>query len=165
MTMAPRLYIFNESIQINQWRMFDASASEGKVLPDDEPYWMVGTDSLAELLQHPNRTYKVGLIVNTDYDLDLDGGVFEGLNDSNLIEFIGINFPAYTDGRGFSLAWSLKTEYGWTKELRALGDVLVDTVNYLSRCGFNSFELKDGHDPNLALNALKLFGQPYQNKT
>lgn len=164
MSLTPRLFIVNDSIQINNWQMFDSSVDENQKRPPDEPNWMIGTDALSDLLRQPKRTHKVGLVINTDFDIDLLGSVFESLNSSSLIEFIGINFPIYTDGRGFSLAWALKTEYGWAGELRALGDVLIDTVNYLSRCGFSSFVLKDGHDPELALSALKLFGQPYQSK-
>jgi uncharacterized protein (DUF934 family) len=163
MNLTPQLYIVNETIQVNNWRMFEAKAEDIVKLPPDEPNWMVGTESIPDLLKLTTRAHKVGLVVNTDYDIDLYGAIVEELNTSRLIEFIGINFPTYTDGRGFSLAWSLKREYGWAGELRAVGDVLIDTVNYLSRCGFNSFVLKDGHDPHLALNALKLFGQPYQN--
>lgn len=164
MSHIPRLYIVNEVVQINNWLMFDRSADESNQLPADEPYWMIGVEDLPELLKQSSRSHKVGLVLNTDYDIDSLGFLFEQLNACQLIEFIGINFPTYTDGRGFSLAWSLRREQGWTGELRAMGDVLIDTVNYLSRCGFNSFVLKDGHDPYLALNALRLFGQPYQNQ-
>ncbi|MDR6353822.1 uncharacterized protein (DUF934 family) [Pseudomonas psychrotolerans] len=37
---------------------------------------------------------------------------------------IAINFPAFVDGRGYSYARLLRERFGWTGELRAIGDVL-----------------------------------------
>jgi uncharacterized protein (DUF934 family) len=73
-----------------------------------------------------------------------------------------VHFPQYGDGRGYSLAWLLREEYGWRGELRALGDVLIDTVHYLARVGFDSFVPKPGHDPVEALASLHAFTEHYQ---
>jgi uncharacterized protein (DUF934 family) len=54
---------------------------------------------------------------------------------------IAINFPAMTDGRGLSLAVLLRTRFGFTGELRAVGEVHPDTVHYMKRCGFDTFQL------------------------
>jgi len=54
------------------------------------------------------------------------------------IALIEINFPAYTDGRGYSAARILR-EHGYTGELRAVGDVLLDQLSHMRRCGFDSF--------------------------
>ncbi|MCB1842813.1 MAG: DUF934 domain-containing protein, partial [Halioglobus sp.] len=48
------------------------------------------------------------------------------------IALIAINFPVFTDGRGFSYARELR-ERGYTGELRAVGDVLVDQLAYMRR--------------------------------
>ena len=56
---------------------------------------------------------------------------------------IGIEFPAFNDGRGLSLAVLLRTRSGFSGELRALGDIQPDMLHYLRRCGFDSFELAD----------------------
>jgi len=61
------------------------------------------------------------------------------------IALVEVNFPAYTDGRGYSAARALR-EAGYAGELRAIGDVLVDQVAYMRRCGFDSFK------PNQALD-------------
>lgn len=61
------------------------------------------------------------------------------------IALVEVNFPAYTDGRGYSAARVLR-EAGYAGELRAIGDVLVDQVAYMRRCGFDSFK------PNHALD-------------
>jgi uncharacterized protein (DUF934 family) len=151
------------SIKENPWVMFSVDDENEKSLPPDEPNWMVSSDFLSLLKQAESRTYKVGLVLNTDFPQENLLEHFSDLVDLPSIEFIAIEFPVYTDGRGFSLAWSIRNELGWKGELRALGDVLIDTVNYLSRCGFDSFVLKEGHDPNAALKALDLFNTPYQN--
>ena len=55
---------------------------------------------------------------------------------------IGVEFPAFNDGRALSLAVLLRTRFGFTGELRAVGDVRPDLLHYLVRCGFDSVELK-----------------------
>jgi len=51
---------------------------------------------------------------------------------------VEVNFPAFTDGRGYSAARLLR-EAGYEGELRAVGDVLIDQLAYMRRCGFDSF--------------------------
>jgi len=36
---------------------------------------------------------------------------------------IAVNFPQFTDGRGYSIGRLLRERYGWRGELRAVGDV------------------------------------------
>ncbi len=74
---------------------------------------------------------------------------------------IAIDFPAFVDGRGFSLATQLR-QYGFSGELRACGYILVDQLHYLQRCGFDAFELADDIDVESALAALKIFSASYQ---
>jgi len=54
------------------------------------------------------------------------------------IRLIEIDFPAYTDGRGYSAARILR-EAGYDGELRAVGDVLIDQLSHMRRCGFDAF--------------------------
>lgn len=54
------------------------------------------------------------------------------------IALVEVNFPSFADGRGYSAARSLR-ERGYTGELRAVGDVLVDQLSHMRRCGFDSF--------------------------
>ena len=51
---------------------------------------------------------------------------------------VEIAFPSFRDGRGYSAARILR-EAGYAGELRAAGDVLVDQIRYMRRCGFDSF--------------------------
>jgi uncharacterized protein (DUF934 family) len=61
------------------------------------------------------------------------------------VRLVEIDFPKFRDGRGFSSARVLR-EAGYTGEIRATGDVLVDLVFFMRRCGFDSFE------PDVPLN-------------
>lgn len=54
------------------------------------------------------------------------------------IGLVEVNFPVFGDGRGYSAARILR-EAGYAGELRAVGDVLVDQLFALRRCGFDSF--------------------------
>ncbi|MFB2551660.1 DUF934 domain-containing protein [Ensifer soli] len=55
------------------------------------------------------------------------------------LEVVAVAFPAFNDGRGFSHASLLRTRLGYANELRAVGDVLIDQIPLMLRCGFDSF--------------------------
>jgi uncharacterized protein (DUF934 family) len=78
------------------------------------------------------------------------------------VPLIAIRFAAVNDGRGLSLAVLLRTRYGYKGELRAFGEVLEDVMNYMRRCGFDSYQLPDGHDPQVALRAMRSLSDFYQ---
>lgn len=70
------------------------------------------------------------------------------------IGLVEVAFPTFGDGRGYSSARILR-EAGFDGELRACGDVLVDQIAYLRRCGFDGFApdaVLDEDDVQAALN-------------
>jgi uncharacterized protein (DUF934 family) len=73
-----------------------------------------------------------------------------------------VNFPKFTDGRGYSTGRLLRERYGYRGELRAIGDIFRDQLLYLSRCGFDAFVLRPGEDPQAALAAFGDFSEAYQ---
>ena len=75
---------------------------------------------------------------------------------------IAIEFPAFNDGRGLSLAVLLRTRYGYTGELRATGAVHEDIMHYMSRCGFDAFELPDERNAQTALALMEPYSGLYQ---
>jgi uncharacterized protein (DUF934 family) len=75
---------------------------------------------------------------------------------------IEITFDAFTDGRGYSTAKLLRDRFGFAGELRAVGDVTVDQLFYLARCGFDSFALRDDQEVALAKASLNAFSTGYQ---
>ncbi|MGM4909620.1 DUF934 domain-containing protein [Rhizobium sp. 768_B6_N1_8] len=55
------------------------------------------------------------------------------------LEIVAVAFPAFNDGRAFSHASLLRQRLGYTNELRAVGDVLIDQVPLMLRVGIDSF--------------------------
>ena len=78
------------------------------------------------------------------------------------LALIAIEFPAFTDGRGYSVARLLRERHGFRGELRAVGTVLRDNLRYLERCGFNVFELAPGKALDSALEAFGEHPLTYQ---
>ncbi|MXO84719.1 DUF934 domain-containing protein [Altererythrobacter aurantiacus] len=77
------------------------------------------------------------------------------------LALVEINFPTFGDGRGYSAARILR-EAGYRGELRAVGDVLVDQIAYLRRCGFDAFAPEAPLDPDDVAAALDRFPHVYQ---
>ena len=84
-------------------------------------------------------------------------------NDLAQFAIIAVNFPKFTDGRGYSIATLLRSRYGFRGELRAVGDVLRDQLFYMRRAGFNSFALRADKNIVDALGALRDFSENYQS--
>ena len=78
------------------------------------------------------------------------------------LELVAIEFPKFTDGRGYSTARLLRERLGYRGELRAIGYVLRDQLFYMLRCGIDSFELKPGKDLQQALGAFDELSVTYQ---
>ena len=77
------------------------------------------------------------------------------------LALIEVAFPKFRDGRGYSSARILR-EAGYTGELRAQGDVLVDQIAYLKRCGFDSFAPEKSLNPADVEAALTRWPEHYQ---
>ena len=77
------------------------------------------------------------------------------------LRLVEVNFPAWTDGRGYSSARTLR-EAGYAGELRAVGDVLIDQLAAMRRCGFDSFAPQKELDAADAEVAFARWPQVYQ---
>jgi uncharacterized protein (DUF934 family) len=77
------------------------------------------------------------------------------------LSLIEVSFPGYRDGRGYSSARILR-EAGYTGELRAAGDVLVDQIAPMRRCGFDAFAPDKPLDPAAVERALDRQAFVYQ---
>jgi uncharacterized protein (DUF934 family) len=77
------------------------------------------------------------------------------------LTLIEIAFPKFRDGRGYSSARILR-EAGYTGEMRAQGDVLVDQIAFMRRCGFDSFAPEASLNPQAVERALSTYDQFYQ---
>ena len=78
------------------------------------------------------------------------------------LALVEVNFPAFGDGRGYSSARMLR-EAGYEGELRAVGDVLVDQLAYMRRCGFDAFEPDQQFDMDDVKAAFERWPEVYQN--
>lgn len=77
------------------------------------------------------------------------------------LALIEVSFPTFRDGRGYSAARILR-EAGYSGELRAAGDVLVDQLFFMRRCGFDSFAPERPLDAADTARALSLWDEVYQ---
>jgi uncharacterized protein (DUF934 family) len=75
---------------------------------------------------------------------------------------IAIDFPQFTDGRGYSHARQLRDRHRYGGELRAIGDIGRDQLYYLAQCGFDAFLIPDARDAQDALNGFADFSDGYQ---
>jgi len=77
------------------------------------------------------------------------------------IALVEIDFPRFRDGRGYSSAQILR-EAGYKGEMRASGDVLVDQMLFMLRCGFDSFAPSAPIDEAVLAATLNRYDYVYQ---
>lgn len=77
------------------------------------------------------------------------------------LPLVAIDFPLFTDGRGFSHGRALREQHGYKGEVRAIGQFIRDQLYHLSRCGFDAYALETS-DPHAALESLNDFSDAYQ---
>lgn len=77
------------------------------------------------------------------------------------LALIEVAFPSFRDGRGYSAARILR-EAGYAGELRAAGDVLIDQVSHMRRCGFDALASDKPLDPDAVDAAIARYDDVYQ---
>ena len=65
--------------------------------------------------------------------------------DIQTLDGITLHFPKFSDGRAFSQAVILRRR-GFAGDIRAQGDVLIDQLVQMQRCGFSSALLRADQD-------------------
>ena len=141
------------------WRRGGFAEDEWTFLSDDEPApgegailvtfkrWLGERDALVR------RRALVGVKVEASADAQAH------LADLAERPLIALSFAKFADGRAFSYARLLRDRYRFRGELRATGDVLIDEIPLMLRCGFDSFEVVN--EPTLkALRSGRLPGPP-----
>lgn len=142
----------------DRWTLVTAEqlqAASPTSVPAD--YWLIPWSDWSALSQKATDAaiQSVGVILPNTIDPE------DVLQTGHTFTLIAIEFPVFTDGRGYSLARMLR-ERGCQAELRAVGDVLTDQLFFMARCGFDSFALKEGKDPQDALKKFETFSVTYQ---
>jgi len=83
-------------------------------------------------------------------------------DDLQRFALVAVDFPKFSDGRGYSTAFNLRKRMAYTGELRAIGDVLRDQLWPLSRVGFDAFATRQDRSIHDALKGLTVFSETYQ---
>ncbi len=135
----------------NEWLIVDTveddQLPEGKLLLS-LALWEAHKDSVAER--------DIGLYLKNDQN------VSDIADELAQFPIIAIDFPAFADGRGFSIARLLRDRYNYHGEVRAKGAIIRDQLCYLRRCGFNAFDMSEDIDLEAALVSLDDFTESYQ---
>lgn len=86
---------------------------------------------------------KIGLKIDTQIDASQLIGKFSKPQELDKISLLELNIRMLKDGRCFSLASRLRSQYKYRGVIRASGDYLNDQIFFMIRCGFDSFILND----------------------
>jgi len=78
------------------------------------------------------------------------------------IAVVALVFPTFRDGRAYSQARLLRERYNYRGELRATGQVLRDQFVFMSRAGFDAFEVKKDADADAFAETMKRYSVFYQ---
>jgi uncharacterized protein (DUF934 family) len=78
------------------------------------------------------------------------------------IAAVALVFPTFRDGRAYSQARLLRERHGYDGELRATGQVLRDQFVFMSRAGFDAFEVKKDADAEAFADTMKRYSVFYQ---
>jgi uncharacterized protein (DUF934 family) len=146
--------IKGSEIIADDWQVLAKDTALDSVLEDGKlivplQYWLANSAAL-------NTRGNIGVWLDSDEDTD-------HIKDScNHLPVIAINFPNFADGRGYSYARLLREKYGYSGELRAIGDVLKDQLFFYKRCGFDAFAMRADRDAGAAISSLKDFSDSYQ---
>jgi uncharacterized protein (DUF934 family) len=82
--------------------------------------------------------------------------------DLSKFDVIALDFPAFTDGRAYSYARLIRERYGFSGEIRAVGNVLRDQLDLMQRCGFDAFEVANEKTAKKWLDAIDEIEMVYQ---
>ena len=96
-------------------------------------------------------------------------GVLAVANDTDVqtldltgVQRVDLAFPKFSDGRAFSQAFELRRRLGFAGVIRATGDVLVDQLVQMQRCGFSEAVLREDQDLAHGEALLRHFSGFYQ---
>ncbi len=113
--------------------------------------WQEQRNNLAQ------RSDPLGIVLRSDEKPELIAA------DLQYFSVIALDFPAFGDGRAYSSARLLRDRYGYTGELRAIGDVLLEQLHFMNRVGFDAFAINSNdaaHDWEIAAADISVWYQP-----
>jgi len=146
----------------------------GQIVNDEWTILRLSEDQRPEVVDVPNSDVIVPLAVwqaqHATLSRRANVGVWLGSSeraetlkaDLPTLPVIAVEFPKFSDGRGYSIAYNLRARLGYQGELRAIGDVLRDQLFYMQRVGFNAFVTRADRSIHDALKGLTDFSVSYQ---
>ena len=135
-------------------RLAEGDTPEAAVVPEGKvivplTVWLAQKDALSQRAE-------LGVWIAADER-------FEALKgESDRFAVIAVDFPKFSDGRGYSIAYNIRKRLAYTGELRAIGDVLRDQLFSMSRVGFNAYATRQDRSIHEALKGLTVFSETYQ---
>ena len=159
------------SIIANEWLVWNGDESELSKLDQKQKvlvpfsWWLAnGQDDT----KNPNSELakriaakSIGVWFAADDDILKQAAVIEA--GKSIWSLVAADFPIFRDGRSFSTAALLRERFAWTREIRAIGDVLIDQLILGARSGFDSFALRSDQNTDVALKQFDLFTVTTQN--
>lgn len=128
----------NGRFEADEWRLLgpDEPVPTGGALFVPLARWQVARDDLRQ------RNAPTGVMIDAGEDVKALAG------DIDRLSAVAVAFPKFSDGRGYSTARILREELGFRGEIRAVGDVLLDQIPLMRRCGIDAFAVS--HAPTRA---------------
>lgn len=135
-------------------RLEEDEAAESAVVPEGKiivplAVWLAQRDTLAARAD-------LGVWIGADERPDALKGELDKF------AVVAVDFPKFTDGRGYSIAYNLRKRLGYTGQLRAIGDVLRDQLFSMHRVGFDAYATRLDRSIHDALKGLTVFSETYQ---
>ncbi|MBA5690161.1 DUF934 domain-containing protein [Rugamonas apoptosis] len=159
------LIIKQRTVVEDDWFVLRTEAAEGETAPEaaavavpagkvivPQAVWLAQRDTLAARA----AAGEIGVWIASD---ERPEALREDLGRFALV---AVDFPKFTDGRGYSIAFNLRTRLGYQGELRAIGDVLRDQLFSMQRVGFDAFATRPDRNIHDALKGLTDFSETYQ---
>ena len=143
-------------VEVDDWHVVRDDGLAMDALPEGKLIVSLALWHSTPSLAQTNRD-RIGVwLQNSDEPESLTPDVLE-------LPIIAVDFPAFNDGRGLSSGVLLRTRMAFTGDLRAIGAVQLDQLNYMCRCGFSSFALAEDADADAMRSHLVVMSEYYQS--
>ncbi|QOZ28972.1 DUF934 domain-containing protein [Bradyrhizobium sp. CCBAU 51753] len=130
--------------------------ADGAELPGDGAVLVTAERFLADPEALLRRPGKVGVVWPNNRNLD------DLVPHLDRLASVALVFPTFRDGRAYSQARLLRERYGYDGELRATGQILRDQFVFMTRAGFDAFEVKKDADADAFAETMKRYSVFYQ---
>ncbi|MGY4229063.1 uncharacterized protein (DUF934 family) [Bradyrhizobium sp. USDA 4503] len=130
--------------------------ADGAELPGDGAVLVSAARFLADPEALLRRPGKLGVIWPNNRNLD------DLVPHLDRLASVALVFPTFRDGRAYSQARLLRERYGYDGELRATGQILRDQFVFMTRAGFDAFEVKKDADADAFAATMKRYSVFYQ---